>query len=143
MLCKNLILKGNTIRMKLTEGKIQKEEIKGPFGSFNYYKSMIKRLQEEQKPWVVHNFGDRPAWMPLLGMMEELGELSHAFLKKSQKIRKQDYDAKQRDAIGDIVIYMSDFCNSQGYDLEEIIQATWDEVKKRDWKAYPKNGISE
>lgn len=110
----------------------------------NYSKYfLLSNLQKEQSPWVEHNFGDRPAWMPLLGMMEELGELSHAFLKKAQNIRKQDYESKQKDAIGDIVIYMSDFCNSQGYNLEEIIQETWNEVKKRDWKLFLKNGLTE
>lgn len=43
---------------------------------------MLRKLQEEQKPWVKHNFGDRPSWMPLLGAVEELGELAHAHLKK-------------------------------------------------------------
>ena len=107
------------------------------------YQSVIKRLQEEQKPWVAHNFGDRPAWMPLLGVMEELGELAHAFLKNAQGIRKQDYDAKQKDAVADIIIYLSDFCNSQGYDMEELVDITWKEVKQRDWRRYPKNGVSE
>ena len=26
------------------------------------------QLQAEQAPWVEHNFGDRPSWMPLLGI---------------------------------------------------------------------------
>jgi NTP pyrophosphatase (non-canonical NTP hydrolase) len=108
----------------------------------NNYFSM-RKIQREQGPWVKHNFGNRPAWMPLVGMMEELGELAHAFLKKSQKIRKQDYDAKMKDAIGDIVIFMSDFANSQNFDIEEIVQATWDEVSQRDWKKFPQNGLTE
>lgn len=33
---------------------------------------MLKQLQEEQQPWVKHNFGDRPSWHPLLGIMEEI-----------------------------------------------------------------------
>lgn len=97
---------------------------------------MLKRLQVEQIPWVKHNFGERPSWMPLLGAMEELGELAHAHLKKAQGIRtSEDHDANARDAVADIVIFLADYCSAQGYDFEQIVQETWDKVKQRDWKA--------
>ena len=38
----------------------------------------LQQLQEEQVPWVKHNFGDRAAYQPLLGMTEELGEFCYA-----------------------------------------------------------------
>jgi NTP pyrophosphatase (non-canonical NTP hydrolase) len=99
---------------------------------------MLKKIQEEQKPWVKHNFGDRPTWMPLLGIMEELGELAHSFLKDAQGIRmSENHDAGMKDAVADIVIFLCDFCSGQGYDLESLVINTWAEVKKRDWKADP------
>lgn len=112
--------------------------------SENNKKEMTFRdLQEQQKAWVEHNFPGRPDWNPLLGAMEELGELAHAHLKEFQKIRKQDYVAKGKDAVGDIFIYLSDYCSARGWDMQEIIETTWGEVKTRDWKKYPKNGRTE
>ena len=102
--------------------------------------STLDRIQREQVPWVKHNFGDRHTWMPLVGLQEELGELSHAFLKKTQGIRtNEDHDANMRDAVGDIVIYLLDFCSGVGINLEKELVATWEKVKKRDWKANPES----
>ena len=101
---------------------------------------MLKKLQEEQKPWVKHNFGDRPSWQPLLGIVEELGELAHAHLKDAQGIRtKEDHFKNKKDAIADIIIYLADYCNAEGIDLESTVQSVWDVVKKRDWKKNPDN----
>lgn len=95
----------------------------------------LTEIQAEMKPWVLHNFGDRPAWQPLLGAVEEVGELSHAFLKKSQGIRvNEDHDEAMKDAVADTVIYLMDFCNVQGYSLHQLVHETWEKVGKRDWK---------
>lgn len=99
---------------------------------------ILRRVQDEQRPWVKHNFGDRPSWMPLLGVMEELGELAHAHLKREQGIRtNEDHDAKARDAVADIVIFLADYCSATGIDLESVVLETWEQVKQRDWKADP------
>lgn len=99
----------------------------------------LRRLQEEQRPWVRHNFGDREAWQPLLGASEELGEAAHAFLKAHQGIRgsRDRHMAKLQDAIGDTVIFLSDLCTAMGFDFQEILERTWAEVKQRDWKENP------
>jgi NTP pyrophosphatase (non-canonical NTP hydrolase) len=102
---------------------------------------MIREIQENQKPWVAHNFGDRPAWMPLLGVMEELGELAHSFLKREQGIRVgENHDEKIKDAVGDIVLFLMDFCSANNIDLQSVVSDTWEHVKDRDWKANPKTG---
>ncbi len=99
---------------------------------------LLSDIQEEMKPWLRHNFGDRPAWQPLLGLMEELGELSHAFLKREQGIRTaEDHDAAIRDGVADILIYLMDFCNAEGINLATALRETWARVKQRDWKANP------
>ncbi len=98
----------------------------------------FRQLQEEQKPWVAHNFPTREPWNPLMGMVEELGELAHAHLKEHQQIRKgEDHVANAKDAVGDILIYMSDYCSARGFDLQQIIEETWDKVRQRDWKKKP------
>jgi NTP pyrophosphatase (non-canonical NTP hydrolase) len=101
-------------------------------------------VQKSQKPWVKHNFGNRPSWMPLIGVMEELGELAHAFLKKAQGIRgtAKEHDLAIKDAVADIVIFLCDFCSSQGIDLEREVIETWAKVKTRDWKKDKKMGVT-
>ena len=37
----------------------------------------IADLQEEHRLWVEHNFPDQEQHQPLLGIIEEVGELSH------------------------------------------------------------------
>jgi len=101
---------------------------------------MLKKLQDEQRPWVAYNFGDRPSWMPLLGVVEELGELAHAYLKRAQGIRtSENHTENAKDAVADIVIFLADYCSAEGFDLEAIVQETWDKVKQRDWKKNPDN----
>jgi hypothetical protein len=69
---------------------------------------------------VQHNFGDRPAWQTLLGVVEEVGELSHAHLKAAQGIRgtREQHHVAKIDAVADIVIFLADYCTAEGIDLE-------------------------
>ena len=98
-------------------------------------------LQRQQEPWVSHNFGDRPAHVPLLGALEELGELAHAHIKGEQGIRHtpEEIAAMKRDALGDVIIYLADYATSQGINLQEAVEETWGKVIRRDWKADPMN----
>lgn len=102
----------------------------------------LRIIQLEQKEWALKNFGDKPSWQPLIGVMEELGELCHAYLKREQGIRgtAESHEEEARDAVGDIVIYLLDFCNREHLDLQSVIQDTWAEVKKRNWREDPLNG---
>lgn len=105
---------------------------------------MLNKVQSELNIWVSNNFGDRPAYHPLLGIGEELGELNHAFLKKEQGIRtNEDHDSAMVDAVGDILIYLLDFCNAMGYNANNILETTWGKVKQRDWVNSPTNGVKE
>jgi NTP pyrophosphatase (non-canonical NTP hydrolase) len=105
----------------------------------------LAQLQEELAPWQFHNFGDRPSWMPLLGAQEEIGELSHAHLKQAQGIRgtKEEHQAAKKDAICDAIVFLCDYANAEGFDVEEALAATWAEVKQRDFKRFPLNGRTE
>lgn len=173
----------------------------------------IEQLREEMIPWTDANFGTREAWQPELGMIEELGELAHAYLKMRQGIRGTEAEHLEaiKDAIGDFIIYWSDWVRSAkmeyhvhihsctfhdiqdtvfdiprefrrhrepievikdwlqdlaslitiphqygyeviydaaalaqmlGFDLQEIVETTWNTVKQRNWKANPKDGIT-
>ena len=103
-------------------------------------------LQEQVSTWSRKNFGPYfgSGYRPLLGLMEEVGELSHAHLKQEQGIRTSEEHQKAKiDAVGDIVIYLADYCQSQGIGLEAAVRDTWYKVGSRDWKRYPKNGMTE
>lgn len=104
--------------------------------------SQLIDLQEQVKVWADRNFGERKPYQPLLGVSEEVGELCHAHLKAEQGIRgtAEEHRAAAMDAIGDIVIYLADYCNVNGYGLAECIEETWNRVSQRNWKADPKKG---
>jgi NTP pyrophosphatase (non-canonical NTP hydrolase) len=96
----------------------------------------FKQLQEEQKAWVKHNFPNRTFEDCFKGIVEEVGELSHSLLKQNQGIRgtHEEHEALIKDAVGDIVVFLSDFCEARGYDFQTIVEKTWFEVKQRNWK---------
>jgi NTP pyrophosphatase (non-canonical NTP hydrolase) len=97
----------------------------------------LDRLQSENAAWVSRQaFDSGDPNDPLLGLVEEVGELAHAVLKAKQGIRgtPEEHSAAARDAIGDIVIYLADFCERHGWILSHCVEDTWDKVvKKRDW----------
>lgn len=69
----------------------------------------INRIKEEVKVWAIYNFPTTTPEYCILGLYEELGELCHAILKDFQGIRKEDFEAAKKDAIGDIAIYFLDY----------------------------------
>jgi NTP pyrophosphatase (non-canonical NTP hydrolase) len=72
-----------------------------------------KVFQEEDSIWVKKNFHEQVpemAYMPLLGIIEELGELQEA----------KD-DEQRKDAIGDIMVYTNDYCSCMSFSLEGLI----------------------
>jgi NTP pyrophosphatase (non-canonical NTP hydrolase) len=97
----------------------------------------IREIQGEVGVWQSHNFPNHEPWEPLLGAMEELGELAHAHLKQHQKIRNtEDHEANAKDAVADVTIYLMDYCNSRGWDFEQLVRDTWQMVSKRDWNKH-------
>ena len=103
----------------------------------------LKKFQQEQKEWGDRNFpvNGNHNYRPLLGAMEELGELAHAHLKAEQGIRTNENHLESKiDAIGDIIIYLSDYCNKEGLSLNDCIINTWNKVKQRDWNKNKING---
>lgn len=56
-------------------------------------------------------------------LMEEVGELSEAILK--------DDRVETKDAIGDIVVVLTNLSRMLGYNIEDCIEAAWDQIKNR------------
>lgn len=103
----------------------------------------LLKLQNEVAVWSKKNFPMKQPHQPLLGAIEELGELAHAHLKQEQNIREHDYDAAIKDAVADCIIFLCDYCCQKGINLDYEVYSTWKEVSSRDWIKYPKNGKSE
>jgi NTP pyrophosphatase (non-canonical NTP hydrolase) len=102
----------------------------------------LRQFQQEQKEWSDKNFVGKKDYQPLLGAVEELGELAHAHLKGEQGIRGTDVELRSmaQDAVADVIIYLADYCNMRGFDLEQILEQTWGQVKQRNWKKNKLNG---
>lgn len=74
------------------------------------------KLRKQVYEWSVENFGDeQPPEFPLIGAGEEGGELTTSVLKRAQGIDDAEKyegevgDEAERDAIGDVCIYLADF----------------------------------
>lgn len=83
-----------------------------------------KQLQDEQKEWSMRNFGPHPAEHPMLGMIEELGELAHAHLKGLQGIRHtpEEILEMKKDACADFMIFMADYCTCSKLNLAVLVR---------------------
>lgn len=106
---------------------------------------VLEDFQRAQQQWSEANFGKHDYRQPFMGLVEEVGELSHALLKQEQGIRgtREEHEAAAKDAVGDVMIYLADLCSTRGWSLEECLREAWDRVQKRNWKADPKKGGEE
>lgn len=107
----------------------------------------ISYLQKSLMGWLDHNFPKAGSSMQFLGVVEEVGELAHHILKGEQGIRgESDREAnleRIRDDVGDIFIFLANFCNRQGISMEKCVLGAYSEVMKRDWIKFPVNGVTE
>jgi NTP pyrophosphatase (non-canonical NTP hydrolase) len=110
----------------------------------------FKQLQEEVAEWSTKNFPDTKFLptgdlQPLLGVQEEVGELSRARLKGIQKIRgtASEWRDAEVDAVADILVYLADYCGRRDIDMQQAIESVWAKVvKKRNWVANPESGVT-
>lgn len=105
-------------------------------------KGALRALQKDVGKWSAEQFGEEdPAILKLLGAVEEIGELCHAELKGIQNIRHSPDEilALKKDAIGDVVVYLCDYCERSGIDFGNAVIDTWHKVKDRKWKDDPIN----
>ena len=103
----------------------------------------MKDIQDEIAEWVNKNFPNTTATEQFLGVVEEVGELSHAILKGKQGIRQEGLSSiMENDAVADISIFLLSYCSFKGIDFEKNLRQVWKGVKKRDWKRFPVDGFS-
>lgn len=77
----------------------------------------LDELKRDVGAWSEDNFGvDQPHTFPLMGVAEEYGELITSVLKQLQGIDDSEkYEGRvgrdaEMDAVGDIMVYLADFC---------------------------------
>lgn len=118
--------------------------------------SRMELLQARIGAWSEKNFPHDSSAEKVLGIVEEMGELtesfmrlnhlvmagarlSHLSLKKKQGIRYTEDELRLLifDAVGDIMIYLADFCSKEGISMEAAFERTAKEVLERDWAANP------
>jgi len=75
----------------------------------------LKDIQREQCAWSLSNFGEQTTGRMALGLIEELGEVEEAWA--------EDNIEKLFDAIGDVGIYMLNYCNIVNWDIAKIFAA--------------------
>jgi len=123
------------------DGRIMVTEIHGHENAFGP-EMTPRKMQEEQDKWARANFGPNNTDWVILGIGEEVGELMHSHLKRAQGIRgtKEQHDMDGKDAIGDMFIYMLDYCTGMDWDFWTIACLTWAKVKSRDWRKDPVHG---
>jgi NTP pyrophosphatase (non-canonical NTP hydrolase) len=95
----------------------------------------LRDYQNEVTGWQKSNFPNNLPYMALLGVGEEVGELMHAHLKGEQGIRHTPLEIHhmKQDAVGDILIYLFNYCEDNNIDLQDAFEKTWSEVSKRNW----------
>ena len=105
----------------------------------------LDRLQRELAPWQAHNFPTSKPDDPFKGVVEELGELAHSLLKRDQGIRgtAEEHTEKAKDAVGDLLVFLADLCNRQGWSMQECLELGWGTARVRDFQRFPKNGLTE
>jgi NTP pyrophosphatase (non-canonical NTP hydrolase) len=108
---------------------------------------MIDLKQKEFQVWQEHNFGKGELSDMIHGMAEEVGEMSHAYLKSKNKIRGMTPELakeKMADAFADTVVFGLQAMTALGLNAEEVLNKTFKEVLARDWKNNPEgNGYSQ
>lgn len=85
---------------------------------------IIKNVKE----WARDRHLDKPenSTAQALKLFEEAGELAQAHLKKKE--------VEGRDAVGDILVVLTIYCQQKGWSIEDCFWKAWNEIKNRKGK---------
>lgn len=72
------------------------------------------KLQVDIAVWATHNFGDNPAWQPMLGLIEEIGEFYAAEENAGNSLTHSQRKLQMEDAIGDQTVYALNLASKVG-----------------------------
>lgn len=91
--------------------------------SFGEPRPELAAIQEEVVAWARGNFGDMAITGARLGLVEELGELAKACLKRRQGIRGtfEEHVTSSLDAIGDATIFLMNHLHGDGVSMASVL----------------------
>jgi len=84
--------------------------------------SLFQTLQEDVYNWSLKNFGDQRDFYPFMGLGEEAGELADALespIEPTDVENNFEPSEEELDAVGDMLVYLADFCARRGLDYQE------------------------
>jgi len=106
----------------------------------------LELLQKNVEDWAITNFDRNQSKVngmpldstaPLWGLVEEVGELSGITIKYHQGRRGYDPNTQegrlkfrndQYDAVGDIMIFLLDYCSRESINLLDAVNYTWSQI---------------
>lgn len=94
----------------------------------------LRRYQKAVNKWAKKTYpqNDVKTWRPLVGLVEELGELAHAFLKLDQGVHRNTTTTEAvSDAVGDLMVFLLEFCENNNIDIEEAFLEVWEKDVSR------------
>lgn len=98
----------------------------------------LEKWQKELKEWHQPLFGDMPLGIEAAKVLEEAGELGHAVVRLWLAERNNAaaphikmFEDKLRDAIGDVVVTVTNLATRYGWSLATILQDVLAELKSR------------
>lgn len=98
----------------------------------------LQGCQDSIGRWSEREFDDQPSWIPLLGAVEELGEVAKILVKRKQGIREDELDLSDEELekeVADVIIYLMDFCHREDISLPDGVARKSMEVLDREFDA--------
>jgi|AntDeeMetagen192_2_1112575.scaffolds.fasta_scaffold01470_5 hypothetical protein len=87
---------------------------------------LFSEIQIEVGEWSSENFPGQEDINPLIGADEEMGELADTIEFDSEP------DDEEIDAVGDILIFLADFCSIRGLDYQHAYELSQDRSPEHD-----------
>jgi NTP pyrophosphatase (non-canonical NTP hydrolase) len=131
------------LRAQLAGAKMYVRELESKLNG-TYHPPTLKDFIDAIHKWSDHNWPGRAPKDVLCCVVEELGELMRAQSKGDQGIRgtPEHWEAEARKEYGDVLIGLLDYARNRGWDTVHVLKERWGQVRVRDWKRFPGNGVS-
>lgn len=73
--------------------------------------------------------------VPILHIVRQTGTITH------EQVQQFSNTSGLQFSIGNIILFLLDYCESRQWSLQEIVEQTWDSVQKRKWIENENNAL--